>query len=364
MEEIALEVKDLVVEYAGIKAVDGVSFQVKKGEQLTLLGPSGSGKSSILRGVAGLERPQGGEIRLFGKEIFNKGKGINVPVDKRGMSMVFQSYAIWPHMTVFENVAYPLKIKKYAKKLIKDKISGTLSLVGMQGFESRPATKLSGGQQQRVALARAIVSDPKMILLDEPLSNLDAKLRARMRVELRQLQHSIHITSMFVTHDQEEAFVISDRIVVLRDGKIEQVGSPHEIYHNPQTKFVAEFIPSANIFTGNNLREDRNNNFICDLEHNCSILCRRHEDMKGINEKFVVYVNASCFHTSGSSPKEKVNVWKGNVRNCYFVGDYIDYVVETQVGNIKVRSLPTNFYREGDEVYIQVDPEHCHLISD
>lgn len=364
MEEIALEVKDLVVEYAGIKAVDGVSFQVKKGEQLTLLGPSGSGKSSILRGVAGLESPQGGDIRLFGQEIFNKEKGISVPVDKRGMSMVFQSYAIWPHMTVFENVAYPLKIKKYPKELIKDKVTGTLALVGMQGFESRPATKLSGGQQQRVALARAIVNDPKMILLDEPLSNLDAKLRARMRVELKQLQRSIHITSMFVTHDQEEAFVISDRIILLREGKIEQVGPPHEIYHNPRSKFVAEFIPSANIFTGKNLRQDRNNNFICDLEYNCSILSRRHEDMEGINEKFVVYVNASCFHISGSLPKEKVNVWKGNVRNCYFVGDYIDYVVEIQAGNIKVRSLPTNFYREGDEVYIQVDPEHCHLISD
>ena len=364
MEDIALEVKDLVVEYTGVRAVDEVSFQVGKGEQLTLLGPSGSGKTSILRGVAGLETPQWGEIRLFGEEIFNKEKGINVPVENRGMSMVFQSYAIWPHMTVFQNVAYPLSLRNYSKTIIKEKVYNTLKLTGLQGFENRSATKLSGGQQQRVALAKAIVADPKMILLDEPLSNLDAKLRARMRVELKQLQHSIDITSMYVTHDQEEAFVISDRIVVLKDGKIEQVGSSQEIYRKPKTRFVAEFIPSSNLFTGN-IGKMVNNRYVAfKVKGDHSILCPSNEDAVRGTSKFAVYINASFFNINKFSQKNKVNSWKGRITKSFFVGDYIEYFVETQIGIIKVRSLPTQFYEEEEEVYVQVDPEHCHLIPD
>ena len=253
MEKLALEVKDLIVDYGEVRAVDRVSFIVREAEQLTLLGPSGSGKTSILRGVAGLEPPSSGEIKLFEREVFNKQRRINVPTDKRGIGMVFQSYAIWPHLTVFENVAYPLKIKKWPKSDIVQNVKGALALTGMAGYEDRSASKLSGGQQQRVAFARAIVADPRMILLDEPLSNLDAKLRARMRFELKELQKSINITSMYVTHDQEEAFVLSDRIIVLKDGRIEQVGAPEEIYRRPRTRFVAEFIPTANLFKGSKI---------------------------------------------------------------------------------------------------------------
>jgi ABC-type Fe3+/spermidine/putrescine transport system ATPase subunit len=362
MKDVVLEVKDLVVEYGNVRAVDGVSFKITKGEQLTLLGPSGSGKTSILRGVAGLETPHGGEIRLFGEDIFNQEKGINVPVEKRGMSMVFQSYAIWPHMNVFQNVAYPLKVKKLSKKAINEKVNNTLKLVRMKGLEDRSATKLSGGQQQRVALARAIVDDPKMILLDEPLSNLDAILRARMRVELKELQNTINVTSMFVTHDQEEAFVISDRIIVLSDGKIEQVGSPEEIYRKPRTRFVAEFIPSANLFKVNALTKGKSNHFVCTIDGGHSMFCNSSLDVGKADDKFVLYVNASFFKICDLTEKDKLNTWKGKVKSRFFVGDFLEYFVDSEIGTIKVRGLPTHFYREGGEICVRVDPENCHLI--
>ncbi|MBW1699525.1 MAG: ABC transporter ATP-binding protein [Deltaproteobacteria bacterium] len=362
MEEWVLEVKDLIIEYDGVRAVDGVSFCVGKAEQLTLLGPSGSGKTSILRGVAGLEPPQGGEIRLFGSTIFNKERKINVPPDKRGMAMVFQSYAIWPHMTVFENVAYPLRVQKRSKPEVAEKVKGALELTGMSGFEERPANNLSGGQQQRVALARAIVADPKIILLDEPLSNLDAKLRAKMRFELKQLQKSINVTSMYVTHDQEEAFVLSDRIILLRDGRVEQVGSPEDIYRTPQTKFVAEFIPSANLFTGRIAETQSDDRYVFHTKKNQPIICCSQKTMIDSPENYVVYANACFFNIQDHCGQGQPNCWSGTVKKSFFVGDFIEYSVETNIGDLIVRNLPTRFYHEGDNVYVQVDPEYCRLI--
>jgi ABC-type Fe3+/spermidine/putrescine transport system ATPase subunit len=240
-----LELVGITKRFGSVTAVDQVSFTVQPGEVFTLLGPSGCGKSTTLRLVAGLEHPDGGSLQLRGATIASAAERLFLPPEKRNMGMVFQSYAIWPHMTVFENVAFPLQLRRWPKQKIKDAVSDTLGVVGLAGLEERPATMLSGGQQQRVALARALVYNPAILLLDEPLSNLDAKLREHMRVELRSLQRRLGIAVLFVTHDQAEAMALSDRVAVMNAGHIEQVGSPSEVYERPATTFVRDFLGHA-----------------------------------------------------------------------------------------------------------------------
>ena len=250
MNQPRIEVADLVVRYGDVTAVDSIGFDIAPGELVTLLGPSGCGKTTTLRAVAGLETPSGGIIRLNGDSVYSASERRNVPAEKRGVSMVFQSYAIWPHMTVFDNVAYGLRVRRLPQAEVRQNVERVLGLVQMQGFADRPASKLSGGQQQRVAVARAIAFSPSVVLFDEPLSNLDAKLRAEMRVELRELQRRLDITSLYVTHDQEEALAISDRVIVMNGGRIEQIGTPEDIYNRPHSRFVADFVGSANLIAG------------------------------------------------------------------------------------------------------------------
>jgi len=250
VSEARIEISDLVVRYGGVLAVDGVSFTVGRGEHVTLLGPSGCGKTTTLRAIAGLEEPSSGAIRIDGRTMYSATERRNIPSEKRGVSMVFQSYAVWPHMTVFDNVAYGLRVRKLPRTEVAANVDRALGLVQMREFASRPASNLSGGQQQRVALARAVAFSPTVVLFDEPLSNLDAKLRAEMRVELRELQRRLDITSVYVTHDQEEALAISDRVIVMNNGGIEQIGSPEAIYNRPKSRFVADFVGSANLIGG------------------------------------------------------------------------------------------------------------------
>ncbi len=250
MARASIEVRDLVVRYGAVAAVRGVTFTVGAGEHLTLLGPSGCGKTTTLRAIAGLEKPTSGEILISGVPVFSSSPSVNIPAERRGLSMVFQSYAIWPHMSVFDNVAYGLRVRKRPEAEVAARVREALDLVQLGELGTRSASKLSGGQQQRVALARAFVFSPSVLLFDEPLSNLDAKLRAEMRVELKELQRRLDITSVYVTHDLEEALAISDRIIVMRDGVIEQVGTPGEIYDRPRNTFVADFVGSANLIRG------------------------------------------------------------------------------------------------------------------
>ena len=252
----AIAVENLSIRYGSVTAVETISFTVDAGRQLTLLGPSGCGKTSTLRAVAGLEKPTSGTIRIGGRTVFDGSNGLNVPAEQRGMSMVFQSYAIWPHMTVFDNVAYGLRVRNESGAALKEKVRHALELVKMGPYAERNASALSGGQQQRVALARAIAFSPSVILFDEPLSNLDAKLRSEMRIELRELQRRLGVTSLYVTHDLEEALAMSDRIVVMRTGVVEQSGTPAEIYDYPRTEFVADFIGSANLVSGEVVSSD------------------------------------------------------------------------------------------------------------
>ncbi|HXE18595.1 MAG TPA: ABC transporter ATP-binding protein, partial [Castellaniella sp.] len=248
--DIRIDIRNLVVDYGDVRAVDDVSLSVGRGELVTLLGPSGCGKTTTLRSVAGLEDPTGGSIALKGMLVYSASERRNMPVEKRGVSMVFQSYAIWPHMTVFDNVAYGLRVRRMSANDIRSNVMRVLDLVQMRNFADRPASKLSGGQQQRVAVARAIAFSPEVLLFDEPLSNLDAKLRVSMRVELRELQKGLGITALYVTHDQEEALAISDRVIVMNAGRIEQIGTPEDIYRNPRTLFVADFVGNANVIRG------------------------------------------------------------------------------------------------------------------
>jgi iron(III) transport system ATP-binding protein len=229
-----------------VRAVDDVSFDVRRGEFLTLLGPSGCGKSTTLRLIAGLERPDEGEIQVDGRLVTSPRRRVYVPPEKRGMGMVFQSYAVWPHMTVFENVAFPLRVRGRPAAEVKARVSQVLEVIGLGGLADRPAPELSGGQQQRVALGRALVADPTLLLLDEPFSNLDARLREGMRVEMGQLQRRLGLTTIFVTHDQTEAMMLSDRIFVMNGGRVEQTGTPREVYERPGSRFVMDFLGRIN----------------------------------------------------------------------------------------------------------------------
>jgi iron(III) transport system ATP-binding protein len=243
-------VKKFVTGREALVAVAGIDIEADGGEIVTLLGPSGCGKTTVLRCIAGLERTTGGRIVIDGRTVADADAGIFVPPDRRNLGMVFQSYAIWPHMTVFENVAYALEGRRLGKAEMRRRALAALETVQLVELADRPAPRLSGGQQQRVAIARAIVGQPQALLFDEPLSNLDAKLRLEMRNELRRLQRQIGVTSIYVTHDQGEALAISDWIVVMKDGRVVERGRPIDVYRYPRHVFTAQFLGSTNIFAG------------------------------------------------------------------------------------------------------------------
>lgn len=243
-----VNISGLTVAYGDFVAVKDLDLSIRQGEMLVLLGPSGCGKTTTMRCIAGLEQAKSGRITIGGRTIVDVDRGIHVPANRRNIGMVFQSYAIWPHMTVAENVGFPLRVQRVPRKEIAARVEQTLALVGLGDFGGRSASKLSGGQMQRVALARSLILRPAVLFLDEPLSNLDAKLRDRLRFELRAIQLETGVTSIFVTHDQREALALADRIAVMREGKIVQLDDPRTLYSNPKSRFVAEFLGAVNVF--------------------------------------------------------------------------------------------------------------------
>jgi ABC-type Fe3+/spermidine/putrescine transport system ATPase subunit len=359
MNRPRIEVIDLVVRYGDVTAVDGVRFDIAPGELVTLLGPSGCGKTTTLRAVAGLETPSGGSIRLNDETVYSAAERRNVPTEKRGVSMVFQSYAIWPHMTVFDNVAYGLRVRKLPQAEVRDNVLRVLDLVQMQAFADRPASKLSGGQQQRVAVARAIAFSPNVLLFDEPLSNLDAKLRAEMRVELRELQRRLDITSLYVTHDQEEALAISDRVIVMNGGRIEQIGSPEEIYNRPCSRFVADFVGSANLISGE-VRGPSGSDGTLLFEAQGGIQLEVIASDAARTSGDTVALRSSYVHLS-PTPGSR-NAIAGRIHRRMFHGDFIQYVVDWPAGQLIVRRPPTELFDEGSEVTLSFEPVHCVLL--
>jgi ABC-type Fe3+/spermidine/putrescine transport system ATPase subunit len=279
MADPFLVLSHLSKRFGEVAAVADLSLDIARGEAVTLLGPSGCGKTTTLRMIAGLESPDAGAIRLNGKPLVSVEDGINLPPERRGMGMVFQSYAIWPHMTVAGNVAFPLRVRRAPASEIRARVAKALAMVGLAGYEDRPAPALSGGQQQRVALARALVYEPDILLLDEPLSNLDVKLREQMRVEIKLLRDRLNLTVIYVTHDQAEALGLSDRIVMLNHGHIEQIGTPRELYERPRTPFVRDFLGKSIRLAGRIARIDGDGALVAlDDGRGTMLPCRRPDD--------------------------------------------------------------------------------------
>ena len=345
-------------------AVDGVSFEVHDGELFTLLGPSGCGKTTTLRSVAGLERPDGGQIVLNEKRLFDASSRINVPANQRGLGMVFQSYAIWPHMTVFKNVSFPLDVmprgRRPEKVQLQEQVMRVLEVTELAKYADRPATNLSGGQQQRLALARALVIQPELMLLDEPLSNLDAKLRETMRFELKRLQLELGLTTVYVTHDQSEALAMSSRIAVMNAGKIEQIGKPREIYTRPKTQFVAEFIGTSNFVAGTVAGTLGNTLRIKTAEGtlwgppSSTLTCG--------DEVLVALRPENLMISTERAAGEVPNEWRGSVTTRAFMGDSVDHVVGVGKLELRVRCNPSISIAPGTEVYLTVDPANVALV--
>jgi len=322
----------LVKTFGRVVAVGGLSFEAPAGKFLTLLGPSGCGKTTTLRLIAGLERPEGGEIYLGDRLLSSSTARIFVPPERRGMGMVFQSYAVWPHMTVFENVAFPLEELRVPRREIRDRVLAILDTVGLGGLHERPAPMLSGGQQQRVALARALVANPEVLLLDEPLSNLDARLREEMRFELRDMQARLGITTIFVTHDQAEAMTLSDQIIVMHAGHIEQAGSPEDVYQRPRTRFVMDFLGRANHLPARIARDiDGRSVAVVDGSRSGVPIDDAAEWKDG--EEVLL-----AFRPEGvqACQADGDGAWVGVVRSSVYVGDHMEYVVD--LGGLTVRA--------------------------
>lgn len=356
--------KDYFTERGKVAAVRGVDFEVAEGEIFMLLGPSGCGKTTTLRAIAGLESPDAGEIWLGGQMVFADHDRADVPVYLRGVGMVFQSYAIWPHLTVFDNVAYPLLygIFKVPKSEVKGRVAQALSLVGLEGYESRPAPLLSGGQQQRVALARALVYEPKVLLLDEPLSNLDAKLREEMRVELRALMKRLKLTALYVTHDQEEALVLSDRIAVMHEGKITQIGSPREIYMRPKNEAVAGFIGSTNILNGCSVEAnpaERSNGVV--RTPIGTLACSLPESV-GVGQSITIIFRPEDVVVHHSPCDRLQNTFPGRVDQAVFVGSRLQCEILVGAHRIRAEAPKTHALEPGQEVLVEIPAVGVHLL--
>ncbi|MBI1421820.1 MAG: ATP-binding cassette domain-containing protein [Gammaproteobacteria bacterium] len=341
-----------------IKALDNVDLIIPANHIFTLLGPSGCGKTTLLRCIVGLETPDVGEISIGGEVVWSKQKNISIPTEKRGLGMVFQTYAIWPHMNVFDNVAYPLQIRGLSKAEIRQRVAKTLDFVHLAGFEKRPATKLSGGQQQRVALARALVAEPKVILFDEPLSNLDAKLREETRKELRTFLTELKITAVYVTHDRVEALALSDTIAIMREGRIIELGDPKKIYFDAQHRFVADFIGRANLIKAT-VRSQEGEHTVVDCALG-AITCAQHDAPVGsevtlcIRPEFIQLAKGAAGGT---------NVVNGRIDSLIFVGEA--YETEIRVGEelLLAKIEPDANLAVGSEVSFTLDPAHCLLLS-
>jgi len=350
---IRLALRGIGCRFGKVIAVDDVTLELRAGEFVSLLGPSGCGKTTTLRMIAGFVRPTSGTIELDG-EMFSS-PAMNLPPERRNMSMIFQSYAIWPHMTVAQNVAFGLKLRGLSTHITRQKVERMLDIVRLRAFADRYPSTLSGGQQQRVALARAMVVEPRVLLLDEPLSNLDAGLREEMRFEIRRLHDEFRITSVYVTHDQAEAMVTSDRVAVMNHGRVEQIGTPFAIYNAPKTKFVASFIGRTNLVDGTVVggkisfdgfaADAKLFSFAHELGHEVSLSIRPQS----------IGLSATALPSSSGRP-----IWliEGTIVQRAYLGELWDYVVSPISGNVPLRvsAPPSVTFDIGARVWLSIDP--------
>ena len=368
--EQALAVEDLVKVYAGAepgqRAVDGVSFIVEAGRFYTLLGPSGCGKSTTLRCIAGLETTDAGSIVVGGRTVSSHSPRVLVPPNERGLGMVFQSYAIWPHMTVYDNVAFPLRAAKRTRGIPRSKVKTlvmeSLERVQLVQYAERMATKLSGGQQQRLALARALVGNPTLLLLDEPLSNLDAALREAMRAELRTLQRETGVTTLYVTHDQTEALSMSNVVAVMKDGKIIQAGSPREIYRRPASAFVATFVGRTNLFDAKVLGPATTEGAMV-LETEVGTVEAVCPDGVDVDEQVSLSIRPEDLRLHTERPA-RPNVFDAAILRRMYLGDAVEYHLRVGPRELDTRQHGDVFLRRSQPVMVEFPVAHCVVLSE
>lgn len=342
-----LEVKDLAKSYNGkTKVLKDISFSVKNGDLVSILGSSGCGKTTTLRIIAGLIPATDGQVLVDGKDV---GK---VPVYKRNFGMVFQSYALFPHMTVFNNVAFGLKMKKMSKSDIQKRVDQILKVTGLSKLASRYPKELSGGQQQRVSLARALVVNPQLLLMDEPLSNLDAKLRIKMRSEIRELQQKLKMTVLFVTHDQRECFAISDKVLIMKDGKIDQYDTPENIFHHPSSEYVARFIGYDNFINVDEIINDRQ------IKSKDLVFLT---DENNIQAKVLTIRPENILINSEENPSN--NLIDGTITSLEYLGQSFKYKVSTSLGDFTVEESRKSMRSSGDKVQLYLPSKHLHPLS-
>jgi ABC-type Fe3+/spermidine/putrescine transport system ATPase subunit len=363
-----LRIQNLYKTFDRVVAVNRIDLQVAEGEFFTLLGSSGCGKTTTLRMVGGLEKPDGGEIHLADRCLVSAEKNIFIKPEKRNMGMVFQSYALWPHMTVFENLVYPLKLRGVKGSAAAKKVAEVLALVGLSGLEDRPAPALSGGQQQRVALARALVFSPKVLLLDEPLSNLDAQLREEMRRELKALQRRVKVTVIFVTHDQVEALSLSDRIAIMKLGELEQVGTPEDVYYHPATPFVRDFLGKTFLLTGKvaavsdqlvHVQVDGVG--VSALKLQRSSVISSANSFPTIGQSAMVAIRPEKILLSDSVGDNQDNIVEGALQSSQFLGDRYEYTVTLGSQTRVIVSPEARQLKRGGKVFLELKPEGMTL---
>jgi ABC-type Fe3+/spermidine/putrescine transport system ATPase subunit len=362
MSQTFLEVRNLVKIFGKVTAVDNVSFKVEQGEVVTLLGPSGCGKTTTLRMVAGFEKPNAGEVEIAGRVVVSTNRRVHVPPERRDIGMVFQSYAIWPHMTVFENVAFPLSVRRAGRQEIKQRVEETLELVGLANLSDRPAILLSGGQQQRVSLARALVYSPSILLLDEPLSNLDAKLREQMRIELKRLQQKLGFTVLFVTHDQIEAMSLSTRLALMNQGRIEQFGAPQDVYERPQTPFVEDFLGRILRFRGKIIEKQQGFEIIeFDGLKNVPVRISASHDGDSVGKRVLVAIRPEDARLERPDGGDRANVIPCDIENILHLGRELELVLRVG-GRVCTLTVPRERGTElGRSIGLYLPPEHLRV---
>ena len=351
-----IRLENVAKKFGNTMAVDSVSFHVRHGEFMSLLGPSGCGKTTALRIIAGFVKPTTGTVKVGGVDI------THLPPFKRNIGLVFQNYALWTHMTVFENIAFGLKLRKFSSREIKQKVDDVISLTNLHGLEKRFPRELSGGQQQRVAVARVLALNPAVFLLDEPLSNLDRKLRIHMRQELRQLQERLGITTLFVTHDQNEALSMSDRVAIMNKGKIIQIGTPNEIYEKPRSMFVADFVGNTNSIEGD-IVDVSEALATLKVKEGFSLKVRAEGEIK-TGERLSITIRPERLKIS-PEPMQGDNVLPGSVKYVDYFGSSIRYHVALETGYLVVvedQNIDKRM-RAAERVYVKIDARHCYAIK-
>ena len=357
-----VRVEKLVKRFGDVVAVGGISFEVPKGKLLTLLGPSGCGKTTTLNIIAGFETPDDGDVHVGERLISSATQNVLVPAHKRNLGMVFQSYGLWPHLRVRDNVAFGLQMRKTPKSEIAGAVERALGLVRLDGLGERYPSQLSGGQQQRVAFARALVYEPDVLLLDEPLSNLDAALREEMRLELKDLQTEAGITTIFVTHDQVEAMVMSDIIVVMNEGRIEQMGSPSDVYQNPANQFVAGFVGISNFLEGEVVATGLGDAQTAVKVGDVTLLCRT----AGVSEGSRVLLSIrpeDCVASTEAPPEGAPNVIECSVDKAVYMGGVLELWLSASGQKIRVHGHRLPILESGATIHVSIDPGSINAIK-